>query len=512
MDDLSEDMRRSMTREQLLHSFSATADIASAWLQQNPRPMTGRTSSVNSFGSLPHNVTVPVTSSGEDDPNTTYTSIDDLSVLSPIDRGEEENAPPAVPPPKNIQYSSGSTPPKPILMRLASRNAYEGEGIEVTELDDDPLHQTPRNISILSMDASIRTVNSYDDISVYSTAQRRTSDIFRSIRRSLSDDDMSNIYLRPSRELLLKLPDAASTVATTMGDEDQSETSWDMNSVNSGRFDAWNVLQDDYINGYGGGGTLGFAILGTSASDESAQPHVLSPPLMESLQAFLPYTKSGQNFYLKYSMVRDGASLPTLLKRARGVQYSILAVETIDGEVFGSFTAQPWRKNWNYFGTGESFLWKMRRSRLEKTHGILEQAQKESEIDVYPYTGENRFIQLCTHDRIAVGGGIPASSSSLSSSGGEKKMADDEDSRKHHEWGFGLAIQSDLLQGSSSPCITFGSPSLSNTHPDGSLFEIINIELWTLTPCRTVEEAEKLELGKLFLQRHTNDDSMSYVY
>jgi hypothetical protein len=216
--------------------------------------------------------------------------------------------------------------------------------------------------------------------------------------------------------------------------------------------------------------------------------------LMESLQAFMPHSKVGQNFFLKYSMVRDGATLPALLRRARGVQYSILAVETIDGEVFGSFTAQPWRKNWNYFGTGECFLWRMRRSRLEKTHSILEQAQQESEIDVFPYTGENQFIQLCTHDRLAVGGGLP-------SSVGEKKIEEEVDD---HDWGFGLAIQSDMLHGTSSPCLTFGSPSLSNVHPDGSRFEIINIELWTLTPCDTVEEAEKLELANLFLQRDTN--------
>jgi hypothetical protein len=261
-------------------------------------------------------------------------------------------------------------------------------------------------------------------------------------------------------------------------------------------------LQDEYVNGYGGGGSLGFKILGTSVADESSQPHVLSPPLMESLQAFLPNSKIGENFYMKYSMVRDGAHLQTLLKRARGVQYSILAIETLDGEVFGSFTGQAWRKSWNYFGTGESFLWKMRHSRLEKTHGILDQAQKESEIDVYPYTGENGFIQLCTHDRVAVGGGMPDSTST------EKKTDEPVDNNplvKHsHNWGFGLALQSDLLQGSSSPCITFGSPSLSKAHPDGSLFEIMNVELWTTTPCMTEEEAEKLELGKLFLHQDSN--------
>lgn len=273
------------------------------------------------------------------------------------------------------------------------------------------------------------------------------------------------------------------------------DSSWDMHSDDGGRFDPWNVIKDEYVNGYGGGGTLDFRILGTSANDESARPHVLSPPLMESLQAFLPFSKSGENFYLKYSLLRDGASLHSFLKRARGTKYTILAMETVDGEVFGSFTAQAWRKNWNYFGTGESFLWKMRktRSRLEECKSIIEQAQMESQIDVYPYTGENKYVQLCTHDRIAVGGGSPSPSSST-----EKNPP-----VKDHEWGFGLAIDNDLLTGTSSPCITFGSPSLSKVHSDGSVFEIVNMELWTLTPCYTTKEAEKMELGKLFLERES---------
>lgn len=278
-------------------------------------------------------------------------------------------------------------------------------------------------------------------------------------------------------------------------EDDDEESSWDLNSTSGAahRYDSWNIVKDEYINGYGGGGALDFSILGTCADDKTASPHVLSPPLMESLSAFLPYSKSGENFFLRYSLVRDGASMHTFLKRARGVDYSILALETVDGEVFGSFNPTPWRKNWNYFGSSESFLWKMRRSRLIKTTGILEQAQLESEIDVYPYTGDNDYIQLCTQDRLAVGGGSPES--------GEKK---DENDPAMHDFGFGLAIQGDLLEGSSSPCVTFGSPSLSALHPDGSLFEIINLELWTLTPCGTEDEAEKLELGKLFLQQNFN--------
>ena len=53
-----------------------------------------------------------------------------------------------------------------------------------------------------------------------------------------------------------------------------------------------------------------------------------------------------------------------------------------------------------------------------------------------------------------------------------------------------------------SPCLTFASPSLSSEHPRGEVFEIMNLELWTLTICSRLEDAEKLELGKLFLEKN----------
>jgi TLD len=86
-----------------------------------------------------------------------------------------------------------------------------------------------------------------------------------------------------------------------------------------------------------------FAILGTAADDASCHPHVLSPPLMESLLEFVPETLSDYHFWIKYSLVRDGANLYTLLRHVRASTRSILAIETTDGQVFGAFTSQPWR-------------------------------------------------------------------------------------------------------------------------------------------------------------------------
>lgn len=391
-----------------------------------------------------------------------------------------------------LHLEPSERPLRTVLMRRASTNFYQGEGIEVTDVID-------KEGPCLADAISMKTSTSFDE----NLSSKRFSGIFRRvIRRSLSDDSIGVYRSRPL------MTDNSNSIRDLVVDTD---VSWNAayDDEDDDYYDSWKVIEDEYANGYGGGGTLPFCILGTSGDDVDAHPHVLSPPLMESLQEFLPPAKCGDNFWMKYSMVRDGASFHSFLQQARGSKYSILAIETLEGEVFGAFTAEPWRKNWNYFGNGESFLWKMRKSRKEKSHSIIDQAQMESEIDVYPFTGVNHCIQLCTHDKIAVGGGMhessPSSSKGRKSISSDQSDSDDElhDDFKDHEWGFGLTIESDFLHGTTSPCLTFGSPSLSTEHPSGSLFEIMNLELWTFTPCSRLDDAEKLELGKLFLEQHT---------
>lgn len=330
--------------------------------------------------------------------------------------------------------------------------------------------------------------------------------VFRGeLPRSLSEDELSTMLMSQCKPR----PLSRGQSDATQYPQDLASSSWELDTI-VGEYDAWDAIRDDYINGYGGGGTLPFQILGTSARDVDALPHVLSPPLMESLQSFFPVSKTHDNYWMKYSMVRDGASLHTLMQRSRGARYSVLAIETMDGEVFGAFTTEAWRKTWNYFGSGESFLWRMRNSRKTQCYSIIDQAAMESEIDVYPYTAANQNIQLCTHTMIAVGGGTPEhveAEEKRDDNDNHQKSADlDKDAEiKDHEWGYGLALQADLQHGTSSPCLTFGSPSLSTAHSDGSVFEISNVELWTLTPCSNLMDAEKLELGRLFL-----DDNQPY--
>jgi hypothetical protein len=302
-------------------------------------------------------------------------------------------------------------------------------------------------------------------------------------------------------------------------------SSWEMSEGGFDHYDAWEVLKDEYADDFGMKGYAFseelnkgenrfsdddvndndralFKILGTSADDVTAHPHVLSPPLMDSLYTFLPDTLANENLWLQFSLVRDGANLEILKKYVRAARCTILAIETTDGDVFGSFTSSPWRSSYGYFGTGEAFLWRMRHSRLSPCHSLLEQAQLESEVDIYPYSGLNNFVQLCNESKLALGGGeikpskhghpqpeLPVLSHPF-------RVSLD----KGQNYGFGLAISDDLLRGTSSPCGTFRNPCLCNHTSQGEVFDISNLEVWTFTPGESVDQAEKLQMSSFFVQ------------
>jgi TLD len=308
---------------------------------------------------------------------------------------------------------------RPVLMRMASVNVYHGEGIEVADWEDSA---TPREKEV-SHDTECRME------SLISSAADGNNHALDEIRCLSFDETMSyersyRSFMRPS--LRRNLSDSNLT-------ESRDREPWDDDDdADAECFDTWRVLDStEYIGSH----HIDFFILGTSADDLNAQPHVLSPPLMESLQQYLPYSKRGESYWLKYSLVRDGASMMTFLQHARGAAYSLLAIETLDGEVFGAFTTEPWRKNWNTYGGKESFLWKAKHPRDIRCRSIIDQAQKESEISVFHYTFANDNIQLCTSNRISIGGGSPDP---------DYDIPPDLSSTKPHEWGFGTLSESYL--------------------------------------------------------------------
>jgi len=204
--------------------------------------------------------------------------------------------------------------------------------------------------------------------------------------------------------------------------------------------------------------------------------HILTKPLMDALRSNLPLTIMEQNYWLKYSLLRDGASFYNMLQRIKCSNRTIITIETMEGEIFGSFTSDIWKLNPNFYGSGESFLWRKK---------------NDDEVEVFPWTTKNFFIQICRDDLIGLGGGDNVNS--LTS-----QQEQNSSSNNISCAGFGLAIDSDLSRGASVPCGTFDNPSLVQSSSDG-IFEIYNIEVWTLTRCNQIAAAEKLEAHKHFL-------------
>ena len=243
---------------------------------------------------------------------------------------------------------------------------------------------------------------------------------------------------------------------------------------------SWESLSNSVSSRRLSTGEVPFFILGTHKNDTSVLPHVLTPPLMEALHRELPAGASeGHNFYIKYSLVRDGSNLKVLQDKAYPSRNTILAIETLEGDVIGSFTSRPWSRSAGYKHDGESFLWRMKGRRSHSDEDDLpEDASAEGDVEVFRYTGENDLCQLLTSDKLAVGG--------------------DGD-------GFGLVVDEDLFRGGTGPCVTYGSPSLV----EGGAFEVANLEVWSMTPFLFVSDAERSEEGLRYREENTCPSSSS---
>jgi hypothetical protein len=324
------------------------------------------------------------------------------------------------------------------------------------------------------------------------------------------EDEADNDSVKSDDEVRLDNQGAADSISD---DESWEEGKGD---VGLNHFDTWQLLKDEYAKDFGfdytPDGTIPslvdsdidqhkFAILGTSADDIEAHPHVLSPPLMDSLLSFVPENVSEENLWLKYSLVRDGASLTTLKRYVRASPNTIVAIETTTGHVFGSFTSSPWRTQPGLYGGNPAFVWKMRYDRNEPCHSLIEQAQLESEIDVHLLFGDRHMVQCSTHKMLGIGEGEILEYDEFGNLI-ESELGDN--------LGFAIALSEDLLSGTTSQCPSFKNPCLTNPDSRGEPFKVLNLEVWAFTPCMTVEAAERLEMSHFYItesMRNLNSSS-----
>jgi hypothetical protein len=117
-------------------------------------------------------------------------------------------------------------------------------------------------------------------------------------------DEMDSYHFSAQDDDDDKDDDASSNSRTSMKilPGSQSSLSWDESDSGTDHFDAWQVLKDEYAKERGfdyqpGGSYVDdesenshnqFQIIGTSADDKSSHPHVVSPPLLDSIMTHLP--------------------------------------------------------------------------------------------------------------------------------------------------------------------------------------------------------------------------------
>lgn len=165
-----------------------------------------------------------------------------------------------------------------------------------------------------------------------------------------------------------------------------------------------------------------------------------------------------------------------LLNKSQPSPILIIAIETLNGEVFGSFTTTVWKKRNSFFGKGngknDAFLWRLKNGRMIPRKLISK--GNDSNLEVFPYTRIDELVQFCDSDRLVVGGG---------------EWIESESPFPNAPNGPGLVLDADLCQGESFSCSTFSNPPLCRDFS----FKISNVETWTITPCETLDGAEMHE-------------------
>jgi hypothetical protein len=152
----------------------------------------------------------------------------------------------------------------------------------------------------------------------------------------------------------------------------------------------------------------------------------------------------------------------------------------------------------------------MRHNRNSPCHSLVEQAGLEGEIDVFFLLGKGQKVQCSTHDLIGVGEGdysqeFDEQGQSIDQDGNVVDAEVDKTEAVElasggKNYGFAIALSDDLLSGTTSQCSSFKNPCLTNPTSNGESFDVLNVEVWTFTPCMTVDTAEKLEMTQFFVQ------------
>ncbi len=168
--------------------------------------------------------------------------------------------------------------------------------------------------------------------------------------------------------------------------------------------------------------------------------NIVSTEMLHRIASWLPASQRSRCWDLRYSLIRDGASMSSLLSQCRQrrnssgteiIESHVLIVEDSMGSVFGAFMAHALQKSAAYYGSGENFVFRL-----------------SPDVEIYRWSKENHLFVLSDRTHLAIGGGD----------------------------GFALQLDEDLDTGVSTSSATYRNPILSS----GEFFRVLNVEVFAL--------------------------------
>lgn len=202
------------------------------------------------------------------------------------------------------------------------------------------------------------------------------------------------------------------------------------------------------------GGAGGETSSSPSKNDFKAPAYILNPDQMHQIAIHvLPKTIAYCQWRRVYSLNRDGDSFEGFLRIIADVARTLMVVRTTRGAVFGGYADSPWRPSQmgsaRFYGSALACLFSVKEPEKTYEGGVVK--SPKNLLNVYRWSGKNRYIQLCdsSSKMIAFGGG-------------------------GSDGAFGLCVQEDFQSGSTGPCDTFDNAPLC----DQETFQIVDVEFW----------------------------------
>jgi hypothetical protein len=78
-----------------------------------------------------------------------------------------------------------------------------------------------------------------------------------------------------------------------------------------------------------------------------------------SIRSIMPAFLQDETLTLAYSLLLHGSDMTSFFSCTKSYQYTVVVVQATTGEVFGGFNAVSWKHSPAYYGSGESFVFKL---------------------------------------------------------------------------------------------------------------------------------------------------------